>query len=208
MILGDRTRRSVLTPAMIRHALERLAEILDADGVAAQITVYGGASLAIAYFENDRTATATATATADVDGTHHPVREVEAAADLVATKLGLTEGWLNNRMQMFLPPDGTDDSLAFLERGHVRICVGSAATLLALKLRASRPGRDFEDIAVLVHACGHTTVAECEAIVNDFYLGEEEIPARGYQLLERAFGEVRVVNADPPFVLPAVTNHS
>jgi hypothetical protein len=134
----------VLAPAVIRHALERLAEILGADGVEAQITVYGGASLAI----------------------------------------------------------------AFLERGHVRIRVGSAATLLALKLRASRPGRDFEDIAVLVRACGLNTVAECEVLVNDFYLDDEEIPARGYQLLERAFGEVRVVNADPPFVLRAVTNHS
>ena len=41
--------------------------------------------------------------------------------------------------------------------------------------------------------------------MHDFYLGEEEIPPRGYLLLERAFGEVRVTNADPPFVLPAFT---
>ena len=126
MAPDDRSRRSVLTPDTIRNALERLATILDTAGVDAEITIYGGASLAIAYFKNDRTATA------DVDGSYHPVREVEAAAAQVATELGLSESWLNNRMQMFLPPDGTDDSRTFLERGTVRISVGSATTLLAL----------------------------------------------------------------------------
>jgi len=195
----DATRRAVLTPDVIRRALDALAVILDDQGVAAQIIVYGGASLALAYFEHDRTATA------DVDSVYRPVDEVEVAARQVADQMGLADGWLNNRMRMFLPPDGDDDSVAFLEHGGVTIRVGSASTLLALKLRASRPNRDFEDIAVLVRACGLTTVAECKSLVHDFYLGEEEIPPRGLILLERAFDEVHIANADPPFVLPAVT---
>jgi hypothetical protein len=190
--------RTVLTPTVIRRALDRLASILDDDHVAARITVYGGASLALAYFEHDRTATA------DVDGVYHPVDAVEAAAARVSAELALADGWLNDRMRGFLPPDGDDAATAFLQRGGVTIRIGSATTLLALKLRASRPGRDFEDIAVLVRACGFTSVAECQALVSDLYLGEEEIPARGYLLLARAFGEVHVINANPPFVLPAV----
>ena len=38
--------------------------------------------------------------------------------------------------------------------------VGSAPLLLAMKLRASRPGRDGDDIAALVRACGVQSVAE------------------------------------------------
>jgi hypothetical protein len=118
--------------------------------------------------------------------------------------MGLVEGWLNNRMRMFLPPDGVDDSVEIIERDNVSIRVGSARALLALKLRASRPNRDFEDIAILVRACGISTVAECEQLIEDYYLGEEELPRRGYLLLERAFDEVQVTTADPSFVLPAV----
>ncbi len=131
--------------------------------------------------------------------------QVETAAKQVGEEMGLADGWLNNQMMMFLPPDGVDDSVALIQHGNVSIRVGSASTLLAMKLRASRPNRDFEDIAVLVRACGITTVSECAVLVDGYYLGEEEIPPRGYVLLERVFDEVRITNADPPFTLPAVT---
>jgi hypothetical protein len=58
---------------------------------------------------------------------------------------------------------------------------------------------------VLIRACGLKSVAECESLMRDLYLGEEEIPARGYTLLELAFGRVEVKNADPPFVLAPVS---
>ena len=195
---ADNSRATVLTPDVIRQALERLAAILDENGIAANITVYGGASLALGIFANDRTATA------DVDGAYSPVAPIEDAATQVADELQLAPGWLNNRMQGFLPPDGIDDSREFIERGGVTITLGSARTLLALKLRASRPNRDFEDIAVLIRACNITTVTECEALVEEFFLGEEEIPPRGYKLLELAFDEVTVRNANPPYMLAAV----
>lgn len=195
---ADDAPPTLLTPAVIRQALDRLADVLVDAAVPVRIVVFGGASLALAYFPNDRTVTA------DVDGTYHPVDLVEDAARQVAEEMGLVEGWLNNRMRMFLPPDGVDDSVEIIERDNVSIRVGSARALLALKLRASRPNRDFEDIAILVRACGISTVAACEQLIEDYYLGEEEIPRRGYLLLERAFDEVQVTTADPPFVLPAV----
>lgn len=195
---ADDAPPTLLTPAVIRQALDRLADVLANSEVPVRIVVFGGASLALAYSPNDRTVTA------DVDGTYHPVDLVENAARQVSEEMGLVEGWLNNRMRMFLPPDGVDDSVEIIERDNVSIRVGSARALLALKLRASRPNRDFEDIAILVRACGISTVAACEQLIEDYYLGEEEIPRRGYLLLERAFDEVQVTTADPPFVLPAV----
>lgn len=195
---ADRSRATVLSPDIIRQALERLAAILHERGIAAHITVYGGSSLAFGFFANDRTATA------DVDGTYSPVAPIEDAASQVADELQLAPGWLNNKMQRFLPPHVVDDGRDFIELGAVTIQLGSARTLLALKLRASRPNRDFEDIAVLIRACNITTAAECEALVEEFFLGEVEIPPRGYTLLEFAFDEVIIRNANPPYTIPAV----
>lgn len=44
---ADGTRRTVLTPNVIRSALERLADILDGNGATARITVYVGRSQSI-----------------------------------------------------------------------------------------------------------------------------------------------------------------
>ncbi len=106
MVRSADTNRTVLTPQVIRAALDRLAEMLNEQDVPARIAVYGGASLALTCFEHDRTATA------DVGGTYQPVDLVEDAAKDVGVEMGLADGWLNNRMRMFLPPVTLDDSIA------------------------------------------------------------------------------------------------
>ena len=77
-----------------------------------------------------------------------------------------------------------------------------------MKLRASRPGRDGDgdgnDIAVLVRACGVNTLAAAQEIMDEVYLGEEAIPARGYALLQRALGEVKIQLATQSVTLPAI----
>lgn len=190
---------TTLTPAQIRSALERLATILAERGVTARVDVFGGASLALVY-SPDRTATS------DVDGAYHPVDDVTAAAEHVAAEMGLISGWLNDRMKFAIPPSHVEvDGL--IERPGVTIGVGSARTILAMKLRASRPARDFEDIAVLLRACNITSPSEAVELFEDFYMGEEEISPVGHVLLERAFGEVEVVNSDPPYTLPPIGRH-
>ena len=185
-----------LTPQQIRTALERVAEILSERGVTARIDVFGGASLALVHAP-------TRTATADVDGSYVPVQEIELAADDVASELGLLPGWLNNRMKLALPPTEIETE-ALIERPGVSIRVGSARTILAMKLRASRPGRDLEDIAVLLRVCNITSLREATTVLDEFYLGEEEIPERGRLLLDRAFGQIEIVNSDPSYTLPAI----
>ncbi len=185
-----------LTPEQIRAALERVAAILSERGVTARIDVFGGASLALVHAP-------TRTATADVDGSYMPVQEVEEAADQVANEMGLLPGWLNNRMKLALPPTEIETE-ALIERPGVTIRVGSARTILAMKLRASRPGRDLEDIAVLLRVCNITSLGDTITVLDELYLGEEEIPERGRLLLDRAFAQVEIVNSDPPYTLPAI----
>jgi len=146
-------------------------------------------------------------ATADVDASFFPPDEVAAPAGDVAARRGLSASWLNSAATAFLPPLADDhEAPVIVDRGGVTVTAGSAPLLLAMKLRASRPGRDGDDIAVLVRACGVRTVAEAQQVMDEIYLGEEEIPPRGHALLDRALGEVEIRLATRTAVLPAVAS--
>jgi len=68
----------------------------------------------------------------------------------------------------------------------VSIWVAAPASLLAMKLRAARPGRDTDDIAALLAILQLTTVDEAEALFEHYYPGELP-PDRAYRLMERIF---------------------
>ena len=144
-------------------------------------------------------------ATVDINASFYPPDEVLEAARAVGQRRGLAAGWLNSAATQFLPPISDDSGETVLaQRGGVTVSVGSARLLLAMKLRASRPGRDGDDIAVLVRACGVGTLAAAQEIMDKVYLGEEAIPARGYALLQRSLGEVEIQLATQSVTLPAV----
>ena len=186
----------VLTPEGVRDALEALVDELVGQGVPARLTVYGGAAIALVHYER--------AATGDVDASFFPPEEVLAAAGVVGARRGLRADWLNNAATQFLPPVADGQERIVIDRGGVTVAVGSAKLLLAMKLRASRPARDGDDIAVLVRACGVRTLGDAQDVMDEVYLGEEEIPARGRILLERALGEVEIVGATTAYTLPAV----
>ena len=85
-----------------------------------------------------------------------------------------------------------------LDDENVSIAVASAATLLVMKLRASRPGRDDEDIARLLSICDITSIEAADEIYETYYPGEV--------LEEKAYRILRVVFAKGlPAVPPAPT---
>ena len=55
--------------------------------------------------------------------------------------------------------------------------------LLAMKLRANRPGRDDADAAKLMAICGVTTLADAEELYEEFYAGEV-LPDRAIRMVE------------------------
>lgn len=50
--------------------------------------------------------------------------------------------------------------------------VAGAETLLAMKLRANRPGRDTDDIRRLLVLCDISTIDEADSFFSDFYPGD------------------------------------
>lgn len=178
-----------------------LVDRLAANGVETQIYLLGGAAAGIAYYPEgvDRRSSA------DIDATFTARCDVLAEAEAMAAELGLRADWFNRGAEQFLPPTGELDGDVLMEKGAVKVVVAPPRMLLAMKLRASRLGRDDEDIAVLIRVCGIRSVAEAEALMEEVYLGEEEIHPRGRSFLTAVFGEYQLSKADPPVTLPRVS---
>lgn len=147
--------------------LRELVGELHAAGEVAGIRLVGGAALAIRYFDR-RT-------TGDLDSLHvQPGSDeaVLAAASRVGDRRGWSAGWFNFAVEHA-------DSVPTLGRRAVEwetmydhdgvvVQVASKDALLAMKLRANRPGRDVNDIRQLLALCGVTTLEDAESHYEDF----------------------------------------
>lgn len=80
------------------------------------------------------------------------------------------------------------------DKHGITIQVASQDALLAMKLRANRPGRDTRDIRLLLGLCGMTTIAEAKTFYEDFYLGDS--------LSDRAIQMVTTILASGPIEIP------
>ena len=88
----------VLDRAGIEEAFRRLGDRLAKRGVVADIYVFGGAAMALAY-DSRR-------ATRDVDALFKPHGIVLEEAQAVATELGLPSWWLNEQASSYVAPAG------------------------------------------------------------------------------------------------------
>jgi len=155
----------------IISGLRDLVSELHAAGEVAGIRLVGGAALAIRYFDR-RT-------TSDLDSLHiQPGNNdaVLAAAARVGNRRGWSDGWFNFAVEHAdsVPRLGRRavewDSI--YDRDGVVIQVASKEALLAMKLRANRPGRDVNDIRQLLALCGITTLDAAEEHYEDYYPGD------------------------------------
>lgn len=86
--------------------------------------------------------------------------------------------------------------------------VASPRALLAMKLNASRPGRDVQDIANLLAICDIHEPNAAEELLNDFFPGDG-LPEKALRLLEPIFkqGIPAVPASPPPPLLGTRTSH-
>lgn len=142
-------------------------KLLDAT---AGVRLVGGAALVLGYFERG--------VTHDVDSLHiRPGDDdvVLAAAQTVARSRGWAPDWFNFGVTRAdaLPTLGREAEWVTIYQEHgVHIQIGSKETLLAMKLRSNRPGRDVGDIRALIALCSLKTVRSIEDLYEDFYPGD------------------------------------
>lgn len=190
--------RVELSRSDIKRLLNELDAAMTAAGLTGRVELVGGAALALVYYDRS--------GTTDIDGSVHPAQEILELADALAEPNGLKPGWLNNAAQGFFPPGETGEDPKVLIQGEsLTVTVSGPKTLLAMKLRASRPYKDADDIAVLLRACGVSSLDEAIAVLEEIYDGEEELSERGKRLVIGALNQHTIVLGDgSPYVLEAV----
>ena len=182
-------------------ALRELISELRSAGEVAGIRIVGGAALALLYFERETTQ--------DLDSLHiQPGSDeaVAAAATRVAVQHGWDPLWLNFAVERAdaIPTFGrraVEWETVFDADGIV-IQVAAKEALLAMKLRANRPGRDTNDIRQLLALCEINTLADAEDLYEDFYPGDS-LTDRAVGMVERilAAGLPSSVASPAPLVL-------
>jgi predicted nucleotidyltransferase len=169
----------LLDRAGIEEAFRRLGDRLARRGVVADLYVFGGAAMALAY-DSRR-------ATRDVDALFKPHGIVLEEAMAVAAELGLPRWWLNEQASSYVAPGGDSAASRVFDHPGLRVFAASPEHLLAMKAFAARP-RDAEDIRQLTQVLGLQTVDDVLASVREVF-PEEEPPARLRLLLEDIFSE-------------------
>lgn len=155
----------------ILDGLRALITELRASRQIAGIRIVGGAALALRYFDRGTTQ--------DLDSLHIDPGsddEVTAAAAKVAQSRGWDPGWLNFDVETAdaLPTFGRRavEWETIYDHDGIVIQVAAKEAMLAMKLRANRPGRDTNDIRQLLRLCDVRTLDEAEELYEDFYPGD------------------------------------
>lgn len=174
-----------LTRAQIVRALTRLGELCAAAAIRAEIAIYGGTVMMIAYDCRK--------ATKDVDAIFHPAGAIEPLIRQVAVELKLPEDWMNSGVKTFV---GTREAwVGFPELQIPGLVLTRPAPeyLLAMKCLAARlptlfRAGDLEDIKFLVRKLRLRSIKQVDAIVGDYY-GDRRLENGKRWLVEKLIAE-------------------
>ena len=170
--------------------LREIVAELHAAGEPVGLRIVGGGALALRHFDR-RT-------TVDIDAVQvSPGDEglVVAAAERIAERRGWQLDWLNFKAAQLAPWWGRDIRWETIHHDDlVTIEVAPADALLAMKLKASRPGRDTDDIRQLLAVCGIHSVEAADALFTQFFPGDS--------LTDRAWRMVECILAAGPLTPP------
>jgi predicted nucleotidyltransferase len=167
----------LLDRAGIEAAFRRLGERLTRRGVVADIYVFGGAAMAMAY--NSRRATR------DIDAIFVPHGIVLKEAREVAAELALPAWWLNEQASAYVAPGGDPSAVLVFDHPGLRVSTASPEHLIAMKILAARR-RDTEDIRSLVAVLGLTSAEQALDLCAEVF-PDEPVPDRARLVLEDCF---------------------
>jgi bifunctional pyridoxal-dependent enzyme with beta-cystathionase and maltose regulon repressor activities len=159
-----------LARATIEAALAALAALsrrLQAQGVTAELCIFGGAAMVLAFDARE--------ATRDVDAVFVPTDVIRRAAAEVAQELSLPEDWLNDGVKGFVSAnqDYVSDGMP-KDLPNLRVLRPSASYLLAMKCMAARVGDqdmrgDRDDVEFLVRHLHLQTAEQVLELITQYY---------------------------------------
>jgi len=163
----------------IAEAFRRLGDRLARRGLVADVYVFGGAAMALAYDARR--------ATRDIDAVFEPHGVVLEEARAVADELGLPRWWLNEQASSYVAVGGDPAAPRVFDHPGLRVSAASPEHLLAMKVLAARR-RDAEDIRFLVKHLQFATAEEVLALCAEVF-PDEGVPPRARLVLEDVFGD-------------------
>ena len=174
-----------LTRAQIVRALTRVGELCAAAGIKAEIAIYGGTVMMIAYDCRK--------ATKDVDAIFHPAEEIAPLIRRVAIELKLPEDWMNSGVKTFVGTREARVGFPELQIPGLVLTRPAPEYLLAMKCLAARLPTmfrtgDVTDIKFLIRKLRLRSIKEVDAIVGDYY-GDRRLENGKRWLVEKLITE-------------------
>ncbi len=166
----------LLDPATIRRAFTALGDELARRSVTADVYVFGGAAMVLAY-DAERP-------TRDIDAkilSNHG--QVTEAASVVAGRLGLPPSWLNEQATAYLPAEEDHGHAPVFDHPSLRVMAASPELLLAMKLRRAQH-RDIPHIRLLLEHLDISDADEALSIATSWFPEDPHPPPRARALLE------------------------
>lgn len=168
----------LLDRSVIEDAFRRLGDRLARRGVTADLYVFGGAAMALAYDARR--------ATRDIDAVFRPHGVVLEEAESVAKELGFPRWWLNEQASVYVAPGGDVNAPRVFDHPGLRVSAASPEHLLAMKVLAARR-RDIEDVRFLIEHLDLLTVEDVLGVCSNVF-PDEPVPPRARMILEDLFG--------------------
>jgi hypothetical protein len=164
----------LLDRRMIEDAFRQLGARLVRRGVIADIYVFDGAAMALAYDARR--------ATRDIDAVFRPHGIVLEEAQTIAAELGLPHWWLNEQASAYVAPGGDPSAPRVFDHPGLRVAAASPEHPLAMKVLAARR-RESDDIRFLIDRLGWTSVDQVLAVCAEVF-PDEPVPDRARLILE------------------------
>lgn len=163
--------RHAVTPA-----LRRLGDRLAWRGIVADLYVFEGTAMAIAYDIRR--------STRRLDNLLKPQSVVTTEAGAVAVELGLPAWWLDQHANVYVSTDTDPRAPVIFDHPGLRVHSGCPVHLLAMKVMASSR-RDAEDIRQLI---AHLALSSVDDVLAKLRLvfPDEAIPERAIMMIEEA----------------------
>ena len=180
--------KATLTRKELLSVLSELSDELTSRSIETNIYIVGGAAMVMAFDSRN--------STRDIDCRYSPKAIIDQIAVMVGERHDLPAEWLNSHAAMFISPVVDDPfPIPIMAKGTVRITAASAEIMLAMKIRASRPRLDEEDIAFLCSKLGITKEEEAITIFENYY-PEDPLPKYAKPLLRKALTSIRLDTAE------------
>ncbi|MFP7696952.1 DUF6036 family nucleotidyltransferase [Trueperella sp. LYQ143] len=160
-----------LSADTMRKIFNDLSLALEEKNISAEAFIVGGAAMALAY---DHTRT-----TRDIDAVFSQGQIVHQLANQLRETYHLPKNWLNDAAKGFMPGNDKEAKVIF-HTANLTVSVASPRYMLAMKLFSGRPGRDYQDAALLVNQLDLSSVEQCEQILQEYYPQRLLLPKHQY----------------------------